>query len=52
VILRFPSEADARSWYESPEYEVFARHRHRAATTNAVMVEALPADGSLAAGKS
>lgn len=41
VLIRFPSEAEARRWYESPEYQRIARHRIRASTTNAVLVEAL-----------
>ena len=27
VLLRFPDEAEARRWYESPEYQALSRHR-------------------------
>ena len=42
VMIRFPSPDEARSWYESPEYQAIAQHRFRAAKTNAVIVEELP----------
>lgn len=29
AIIRFPSEAEARRWYESPEYQAIAEHRRR-----------------------
>jgi len=32
VILRFPSEAAARGWYEDPDYQKLSEHR-RAGTT-------------------
>lgn len=41
VLMRFPSADEARRWYESPAYQAIARHRHGAATTNAVIVEGL-----------
>ena len=41
VVIRFPSEEEARRWYESPEYQRIARHRIRGARTNAVMVRTL-----------
>ena len=44
VLIRFPSADDARGWYDSPEYQEIARHRFRASSANAVIVEALPQD--------
>lgn len=46
VILRFPSEAAAREWYDDPEYQALSEHR-RAGTKLAflTMVHALPARG-------
>lgn len=39
VLIRFPNEKEARRWYESPEYQRLAEHRHRASTGNIVMVK-------------
>jgi uncharacterized protein (DUF1330 family) len=44
VLLRFPSEAEARRWYDSPEYQAIAQHRFRASTGNAVIIEGYTAD--------
>jgi uncharacterized protein (DUF1330 family) len=44
VLLRFPSEAEARRWYESPEYQAIAQHRFRASTGNAVIIEGYTGD--------
>lgn len=41
VIMRFPTPAAARSWYDDPEYRQLAKVRHRTAETNLVMVEGL-----------
>lgn len=41
VLLRFPSAAEARHWYESPEYQAIAQHRFRGATTIVAMVEGI-----------
>ena len=41
VVIKFPSAAAARSWYESPAYQEIARHRQAGATTNAIVVEGL-----------
>jgi uncharacterized protein (DUF1330 family) len=38
VMLRFPSEEEAKRWYESPEYKKLAAHRHRASAANIVLV--------------
>lgn len=38
VLIRFPNEEEARRWYESPEYQKLAEHRHRASTGNIVLV--------------
>jgi uncharacterized protein (DUF1330 family) len=42
VLIRFPSQDEARRWYESPEYQAIAQHRFRASRANAVLVEELP----------
>lgn len=41
VLLRFPDEAEARRWYESPEYQAIAQHRWRASKASVVVVEGL-----------
>ncbi len=39
VILQFEDMAHARQWLDSPEYGPAKQLRHRAATTNMVLVE-------------
>ena len=39
VVLRFRDEADARRWYESPEYQDLVQHRHQASEANIVLVQ-------------
>jgi uncharacterized protein (DUF1330 family) len=39
VLMRFPSEEEARRWYDSPEYQELVKHRHRAADANVVLVK-------------
>ena len=41
VVLRFPTMDDARSWYESPEYQDALAFRRQAADWRAVLVEGL-----------
>jgi uncharacterized protein (DUF1330 family) len=38
LVLEFDSIAAARAWYKSPEYQAIAGARHKAAETNAVVV--------------
>lgn len=38
VLIAFPDETSARAWYDSPEYQAIAQHRHRSATTDAVFL--------------
>ena len=38
VVIRFPSEAEARRWYDSPEYRALAAHRWRASDAEALLV--------------
>jgi len=40
VLIRFPDEAAARRWYDSPGYQALARLRQRAATADIVLVTA------------
>ena len=39
VILKFASEADFHSWYDSPEYQAIIGMRHSATTGFAVLVK-------------
>ncbi len=39
VVIRFPSKAAAKAWYESPEYQKILQHRLAAATSNLVLIE-------------
>jgi len=39
VLIRFPSVAEARRWYDSPEYQELARYRREASTADIVLVQ-------------
>ena len=39
VIIEFPSIAQLKSWYESPEYRDFREIRHRTSNSSLVVVE-------------
>jgi uncharacterized protein (DUF1330 family) len=39
VILEFPSMDDARSWYDSPEYQAAAVHRKLGSTFRVFIIE-------------
>lgn len=39
VLMCFPDRAEARKWYDSPEYQELVKHRHRASKANVVLVE-------------
>jgi uncharacterized protein (DUF1330 family) len=39
VVLEFPSMAQARAWYHSPEYAPALAIRHQAATAKLILVE-------------
>jgi uncharacterized protein (DUF1330 family) len=39
VVIRFPSVEQAKAWYDSPEYQKIVGYRHRAATTDLILVE-------------
>ena len=39
VILEFESEADFRTWYDSPEYQAIVGKRHAATTGFAVLAK-------------
>jgi len=41
VLLEFPSESKALSWYHSPEYQDLARHRLASSSANIAMVKGL-----------
>ncbi|MFB3104316.1 MAG: DUF1330 domain-containing protein, partial [Pseudomonadales bacterium] len=38
VIIRFPDEAAARSWYDSDDYQALAQHRFAASAANLAIV--------------
>ncbi len=42
VILQFPSMAQARAWYHSPEYAPAKEIRQRTARSNLILAEGLP----------
>lgn len=42
VILEFPSAAQARAWWSSPEYTPIRAIRHRAADSSMILVEGVP----------
>lgn len=39
VLLEFPSEAEAKSWYHSEDYQRLAQHRFASADANLVMIK-------------
>lgn len=39
VILRFPDETAARSWYDSADYQALAQHRFAASAANLAIVQ-------------
>ncbi len=41
VILKFESEEDFRTWYDSPEYQAIVGKRLAATTGSAILVKAL-----------
>jgi len=46
VLLRMPSEEQARAWYESPEYQQIAKHRWNATQSNVVILPEFKIPGS------
>jgi uncharacterized protein (DUF1330 family) len=39
IVIEFPSVARAKEWLDSPEYRAIKGIRHRAASTNMIVVE-------------
>lgn len=39
VMMEFPDMRYAKNWLNDPDYQALARHRHRSAQTNLVLVE-------------
>jgi len=39
VLIEFPSEAAAKSWYHSADYQRLAQHRFASADTNLVLIK-------------
>jgi uncharacterized protein (DUF1330 family) len=39
VLIRFPDEAEAKRWYESPQYQQLAQYRQCASQANIVLVK-------------
>lgn len=42
VVIRFPSLARARAWYESPEYQAIIRLRTENSTSRIVLLDGVP----------
>ena len=42
VVLEFPSMAQARKWYDSPEYKPLLALRLKAANAKLILVEGMP----------
>lgn len=43
VLIEFPSEAQAKAWYHSEEYQALAQHRFAASDGNIVLIKGLDA---------
>ena len=41
VLVEFPSLAEAKAWYESPEYRAAREHRFKGADYRAILFESL-----------
>jgi len=41
IVLKFPTVADAKAWYNSPAYQAAVPHRMKAADYRAMIVEGL-----------
>jgi len=41
VLIEFPTEEEAKSWYESEEYQSLAQHRLASSNANVVMIRGL-----------
>ena len=41
VLIEFPSEQEARAWYESDEYQAIAQHRFASSEGNLAMIKGL-----------
>lgn len=41
VLIQFPSEADLRRWYDSPEYQGILKHRLKAADCDSLLIHGL-----------
>ena len=41
VIIEFPSEEDAKAWYQSDEYQSLAEHRFAASDGNIALITSL-----------
>ena len=39
VLIRFASQAEAKRWYDSAEYQRICQHRWRSASVNLVLIE-------------
>ncbi|UCG61655.1 MAG: DUF1330 domain-containing protein [Candidatus Zixiibacteriota bacterium] len=39
VLIKFPDEAEARRWYDSPQYRQLVKHRHRASNANVILIK-------------
>lgn len=39
VLIEFPSETQARAWYDSAEYQALAQHRYASSAANIVIIK-------------
>ncbi len=39
VILEFPSAAEAKAWYDSPDYQAAMQHRHAGSRSRTFIIE-------------
>lgn len=39
VVIRFSDEAEARRWYQSPEYQALAKYRKQASVADIMLVK-------------
>ncbi len=45
VLIEFPDEVSATGWFESPEYQLIARHRRASSDGDAVLVRGRESGG-------
>ncbi len=46
ALLEFPTEEQARAWYDSPEYSAIRGIRQRASRSHVILVQGVPPQGA------